>query len=41
MANFGREEERSGGQMVPSLSKTFTENSHQNLTIRAIFKDKA
>ena len=26
--------------MVPSLSKIFTENSHQDLTIRAIFKDK-
>ena len=26
--------------MVPSLSKIFIENNHQDLTIRAIFKDK-
>ena len=26
--------------MVPSLSKIFTENSHKNMKIRAIFKDK-
>ena len=26
--------------MVPSLSKIYIENSYQNLTIRAIFKDK-
>ena len=26
--------------MVPSLSKIFIENSHQNMTIMEIFKDK-
>ena len=26
--------------MAPSLSKIFIENSHQNMTIRAVFKDK-
>ena len=26
--------------MVPSLSKIFIANGHQNMTIRAIFKDE-
>ena len=39
-SDFGRDEEFRGELMVPYLSKIFIENSHQNMTIRAIFKDK-
>ena len=38
--DFSRNEEFRGEQMAPSLSKILIENSHQNMTIRAIFKDK-
>ena len=38
--DFLHNEEFRGEQMVPSLSKILIENSHQNMTIRAIFKDK-
>ena len=38
--DFRRDEEFRGQQIVPSLSKIFTENSHQNMTITEIFKDK-
>ena len=39
-SDFRRDQELRGEQMVPSLSKIFIENSHQNMTIRAVFKDK-
>ena len=35
-----RDEEFRGEKMVPSLSKILIGNSHQNMTIREIFKDK-
>ena len=37
--DFSPDEEFRGEQMIPSLSKIFIENSHQNMTVRAIFKD--
>ena len=39
-SDFRRDQELRGEQMVPSLSKIFIENSHQNMTIREVFKDK-